>query len=240
MLISKAKIYLLIFSALLLLPSATYAGKLSEFNIVCGDTTKCNMATQKCYRCNYSSRVWWTFGAYRKTWTEYHCTSGNAPSGGSIDSCTDTSGAGGLTGNSENTLFGFTVSENTGYNCVPENYVNMYKICYSCVIVQTLISAFTKAGAGAYDVSRSLANVFLVIATVLWLSVYVLKSVSSFANVEPMKMIQDILVQLFKVMVAFVIVNAGISTILDYTMLPIMTTGTEFGNKITEVLGGGQ
>ena len=60
----------------------------------------------------------------------------------------------------------------------------------------------------------------------------VLKNISSFTTVEPMKMIQDLLIQLFKVFLAFVIVNSGIPTILHYTMEPIMLAGTDFGSAI--------
>ena len=39
-------------------------------------------------------------------------------------------------------------------------------------------------------------------------------------------MLQQMLVQFFKVLLAFVVINAGMKTILQYTLVPIMELGT--------------
>lgn len=233
---------------------AAYAGKLSEYEIICGNTNDCNMETSSCIKCEYKV----TYYLRSRTWYEYHCVNKGVTSAKSDEGdwatlgflgiqtplpvqnkgCTDTAGRGGKIGDVTTTTLGvFKKDDNLGYNCVTDNLRRMYhSVCYSCVIVEVLISAFVKAGSKAYDVSRQLANVILVVATILWLAMYVLKSVSSFSTVEPMKMIQDILIQLFKVFVAFTIVNAGISTIVYYTVNPIINTGTDFGMAILKTI----
>ena len=104
--------------------------------------------------------------------------------------------------------------------------------CYSCEIVETLVSAFTKAAAKAYQVSREAGNAILVLGMILWIAFFVLKNISAFTTVEPMKMLQDLLVQLFKIFLAFVIINSGIPTILHYSLEPIMNAGTDIGSTI--------
>lgn len=220
---------------------AAYAGKLSKFEIICGNTNDCNMETSSCLICKYKHNKWYTAGIKTNQWWEYICvpkgvttaTSLKDPGRNPVE-CSDTAGRGGRNGAVQNVYFSVIHKDvEDGYNCVTDNLRNMYhSVCYSCVIVDVLISAFVKAGSKAYDVSRQLANAILVVATILWLAMYVLKSVSSFSTVEPMKMIQDILFQLFKVFVAFTIVNAGISTIISYTVTPIINTGTDFGMAI--------
>ena len=53
-----------------------------------------------------------------------------------------------------------------------------------------------------------------------------------FLQTVKLKMIQELLVQLFKIYIAFVIINSGIQTILHYTMEPLMLAGTDFADAI--------
>lgn len=252
---------LLVVSAifLMLFPAYSHAGRLSEYAIVCGRENRCQMGQKDCIMCHYKETHYVSMiltlglGNTSTEWDEYHCvtkgsrtalsveTTLDRESGKSPQRCSDTGGRGGKSGDvTDNYAWGLvSVETESGYNCVTDNLRRMYSsVCYSCIIVESLISAFTTAGAAAYDVSRSLANVILTVATVLWLSVYVLKSISSFATVEPMKMLQDIFIQLFKVLVAYVVVNSGISTIVEFTVVPLMNTGTGFANAIIYTLGG--
>jgi len=117
--------------------------------------------------------------------------------------------------------------------CITSNFIASYtSTCYSCDIVKTLSSAFIRAAAKAYDVSREAANAILVVGMILWIAIYVLKNISSFTTVEPRQMVQGLLVQFFKIFVAFTIINSGIPTILHYTMEPLMLAGTNFGDAI--------
>lgn len=235
------------FSALLLCgglwqsPDA-YAGRLSEFIIKCGVDEKgkgldCNMADHDCLECTQKTTYLWIVAS--NTTTSYHCVPKGQSSVSGQDSCRNTGGRGGLTGDTTTkALAGMaTVYQEDGQNCVTANLNAMYDgVCYSCIVIETLVSAFTTAGAKAYGASRQLANAVLVIATALWLAMYILKSVSSFTSVEPMKMINDIFVQLFKVMVAFVVVNAGIDVIVQYTIEPILNTGLDFGDAVLDAV----
>ncbi len=204
----------------------------SDYTIVCGQTIggqpiHCNLNTHRCYKCKVKHVVYFV----SRTTYVYNCISRDAP----VPANCERSNIGGLTGDSDLKIFGLTrhKAHIEGTNCITENLMEMYSsTCYSCEIVEILASAFIRAGAKAYQVSREAGNAILVVGMVLWIGLFVLKNISSFTTVEPMKMIQDLLIQLFKVFLAFVIVNSGIPTILHYTMEPIMLAGTDFGSAI--------
>lgn len=222
----------LIIGMITLLNKPTKAALSSDYTIVCGQTIngqpiQCNLSTHRCYKCK-EKRGWF---AQKVVYYVFNCLSRDAPV---PDNC-ERSNSGGTVGDADVKIFGLTYSRAhiEGTNCVTENLMAMYSsTCYSCEITEILVSAFVRASAKAYQVSREAGNAILVVGFVLWVCFFVLKNISSFTTVEPMKMIQDLLIQVFKVFLAFVIVNSGIPTILHYTMEPLMLAGTDFGTAI--------
>lgn len=194
---------------------------------------KCNIATQKCIMCKERKlKVAPITGiVYKQVAQVYKCVSLDA----SYPKRCKLAANGGLTGDSWKSdplgLFKFRRVE--GQHCVAENFVIKYSNCYGCAVVQTLTSAFIKAGGQAYETSRHAANIIITIAMSLWLAFFALKNVSSFATVEPMKMLQEFFTQCFKVILALVILNSGIQTILNYTLVPILSVGTDAADSIT-------
>ena len=163
--------------------------------------------------------------------TTYTCQAKNAaiPKGCSISTI------GGISGQTrKSALFGLiTLKTVNGNECNFDNIKTVYLAdCFSCQIIETLASAFIKAAAKAYDVSRQAANAILLVGMLLWIGFFVLKNISSFSTVEPMKMLQDLFIQFFKALVAYVVINAGIPTILHYTLEPIMLAATNFADTI--------
>lgn len=234
----------------------TYAATDDDKNIIiCGHTSQnkpvnCDLRTHYCLKCDKGFLQRIGESAFRRLWgtltldskhnifyneielTTYTCKSKgnfNIPSGCEI------SNIGGESGQTRHSILGIPLWKTQGHECVMDNIKSMYtKSCYSCEIVETLASAFIKGAAKAYDVSREAANVVLTVGIMLWLAWFVLKNISSFTSVEPMKMLQDLFVQLFKVLVAFTIINSGIDTILHYTLEPLMLAGTDFSDAIIE------
>lgn len=202
-----------------------------------GQAQMCNKNTHKCIVCkeaNMSAKSWrkriLTAGIVNDVEYVFHCVSSdfatplrcsNAPSGGGESS-------------SETSILGlWKANKQEGQTCIVGNFISMYSACYGCEIVETLASAFVKAAAKGYDLSKQAGNAVLVVCTILWVALFVLKNISSFATVEPRKMVQELLVQFFKIMVAFIVINAGIQTILHYTLVPLVTAGTDFADAIT-------
>ena len=142
---------------------------------------------------------------------------------------------GGLKGDRFNAyLFGaFKGKDKEGQNCIVYNYFLKYSNCYGCVVVETLISAFVNAASKAYEVSKQLGNTIILVGMMIWIAFFILKNVSSLSAVDPMQMLQQLLVQIFKALLAMIILNSGMQTILHYTLVPIITTGTDFADTIT-------
>lgn len=101
--------------------------------------------------------------------------------------------------------------------------------CYACVIVKTLLETFLVACSQVYDLTSEAGSKILVIGAMIWLAFFALKNVSSFANVEPGAMVNTLFVFLFKVMVAYIVINSGLTTIIHYTINPIVTAGADYG-----------
>lgn len=224
-------IALVAFLLALFIFSGTAAALDDDYTIVCGTVgnqpVNCNMGTQRCYLCVVKSGNF-----LLKTETEvFRCLSKDAK----VPWRCSSSSIGGISGSSKTKILGLRISglDKQGQKCITSNLKAMYgSTCYSCEIVETLSSAFIKAAAKAYQVSREAANAILVVASLIWIAFYILKSVSSFTTVEPRKMIQDLMIQFFKIYLAFVIINSGIQTILHYTLEPIMNAGTDWGSAI--------
>ncbi len=211
----------------------------NNYTIVCGQAgskpVNCDLSTQRCYLCTVKSGN----PLVHSSVEVFKCQSRDAR----VPKNCKVSNTGGISGASKIKVLGLSFFDKEGQKCITSNLKALYgSTCYSCEIVETLTSAFVKAASKAYQVSREAANAILIVASLIWIAFYVLKSISSFTTVEPRKMIQDLLIQFFKIYLAFVIINSGIQTILHYTLEPVMNAGTDWGSAIvaanTDTSGG--
>lgn len=201
----------------------------NNYTIVCGQAgskpVNCDLSTQRCYLCTVKSGN----PLVHSSVEVFKCQSRDAR----VPKNCKVSNTGGISGASKIKVLGLSFFDKEGQKCITSNLKALYgSTCYSCEIVETLTSAFVKAASKAYQVSREAANAILIVASLIWIAFYVLKSISSFTTVEPRKMIQDLLIQFFKIYLAFVIINSGIQTILHYTLEPVMNAGTDWGSAI--------
>ena len=127
---------------------------------------------------------------------------------------------------------GWETSITSGQACLTATFKQKYKSCYPCEVIIVLFSAFLTAASAAYDATKQAANAILIVASILWIAGFAMKNVSSFTSVEPMKMLQDLFIKFFKIILAFVIINSGLQTILHYSLVPIINAGTDFANAI--------
>ena len=172
---------------------------IGDMVIVCGKTANgqavnCDTATHKCYDCEHHTHPkGFRWLGDRETHVFTCLNKGvKKPS-----NCT-ASNKGGLEGESHTQVLFWETAKDEGVECITNNFLAMYtSSCYSCEIIETLASAFIKAAAQAYDVSREAGNAILVVGMIIWVAIFVLKNISSFTTAEPRKMIQDLLLQLF-------------------------------------------
>jgi len=94
-----------------------------------------------------------------------------------------------------------------------------------------------EAGARTYELTKQAGNIVLVIGAVLTLALMMLRNVSSFANIEPAEQMNSILIFLFKVLLAFAFINAGLDVLVHYAFDPILAAGSDFGLAIIKASG---
>ena len=124
-----------------------------------------------------------------------------------------------------NIIFGASNRE-----CNRERMDAIYKSgCYACDVVSALIGSFMTACTYLYDVSKDAGVKLLALGIMLWIAFYVLQQLSSLKNLEPAAMVNDMLKMAFKVLGAYLVINAGIDFFINYAVVPFMSFGAEFG-----------
>ncbi len=106
--------------------------------------------------------------------------------------------------------------------------------CYSCIIVKTLITTFLDACSNAEDITTEAAIIILQIGLMLWMAFFVIQKISSFTNVEPAAMVNELFITLFKCLVAYVTIVSGVATFMTYIVEPIMNAGASYGISLLE------
>lgn len=128
----------------------------------------------------------------------------------------------------KNFLFGESNME-----CRQEKMDNIYKSgCYPCMVVKSLISAFLNGVTFLEDISKEAGTKILILGFFLWIAFYIIQQVSSFKNIEPMAMINDMLIMAFKVLGAWVVIQVGFQIFVDYIIVPFLGWGIDFGTYV--------
>lgn len=117
--------------------------------------------------------------------------------------------------------------------CRQEKMDNIYKSgCYPCMVVKSLISAFLNGVTFLEDVSKEAGTKILILGFFLWIAFYIIQQVSSFKNIEPMAMINDMLIMAFKVLGAWIVIQVGFQIFVDYIIVPFLGWGIDFGTYV--------
>ena len=121
---------------------------------------------------------------------------------------------------------------------------NPDKNCWYCNIVSTMTGAYLEAVANMMNIVENLALLILKYGFLIWLAYYILQQVSSLAPITPGKMLQEILMMGFKVLLATLAVRQGISLLTEFFLDPVMLFGIDYGQTMLngvmeeEILGG--
>ena len=106
------------------------------------------------------------------------------------------------------------------------------KGCWYCNIVSTMTAAYLEAVANVMNIVETLGRLILYYGFLIWLAYYVLQQVSSLAPIKPGKMLQDILLMGFKVLLATLAVRQGIPLLTEFFLDPVMLFGIDYGQTI--------
>lgn len=110
-------------------------------------------------------------------------------------------------------------------------YQKEFQDCFSCITIKVLLEAFMTAGAMTYEVSQNAGKILLSVGSLLWVAFFVITRISSLTNPEAPKMMSELLKFAFKVLAAYVMLNAGIAVLIDYFINPILAAGADLANQ---------
>ena len=110
------------------------------------------------------------------------------------------------------------------------------KNCWYCNIVSTMTNSFLTAVAESNGVVQTLALLILRYGFLIWLAYYILQQVSSLAPIKISKVLQDILMMGFKVLLATLAVRQGIPLLTEFFIDPVMLLGVDYGQEMLDGL----
>lgn len=133
----------------------------------------------------------------------------------------------------DNRLVGVAIRTGDNSVCkVAEMEKKYQSSCYSCIVVKTLLEKFINACTKVSDLCRRAAVQVLLVATLLWVAFWALKTISSVASLEPSSIVNTLLIQGFKILFAYVVIESGIEVFMIYVVSPILVAGADFGTAI--------
>ncbi len=114
--------------------------------------------------------------------------------------------------------------------------------CWSCLVVNKLITAFLTAAEAAYEVGQRAGLVLLGLGAVLGILLWGLRNVSSMAQVDPWNILNDLMKFCFKILLAYLFITSGVKMVGRYIVNPIMGTGAEIAQQFWDdtTVNGGQ
>ena len=130
----------------------------------------------------------------------------------------------------DNRLVGVAIRTGDNSVCkVAEMEKKYQSSCYSCIVVKTLLEKFINACTKVSDLCRRAAVQVLLVATLLWVAFWALKTISSVASLEPSSIVNTLLIQGFKILFAYVVIESGIEVFMIHVVSPILVAGADFG-----------
>lgn len=104
--------------------------------------------------------------------------------------------------------------------------------CYPCKVIKTLISSFMNGITFLQDVSVRAGTRILLIGFLLWIAFYIMQQVSSFKDIEPRDMVNNLLIMAFKVLGAYYVIQLGFQIFVDFIVVPFLGWGIDFGTYL--------
>lgn len=109
--------------------------------------------------------------------------------------------------------------------------------CWSCDIILQMMKATMLVTLAIYDPIQDLCEIIIQFGGAIWLAVYFLKSLGSFAAQDPAKIMDGAMVFMFKWALIYALIMAGISEIVGYIVNPILSIGFDIGTEFSNAVG---
>ena len=117
--------------------------------------------------------------------------------------------------------------------CDFHNFMLENDECLFCPLFKVLFNTAGSLAQKTYNALKDALVAVVIVAFAIWIAWYVLKQVSALEVKKPSKMIQEILVQAFRVLLVVLILKASYGQILKLTIDPIFNTGMNYVQTVT-------
>ncbi len=130
----------------------------------------------------------------------------------------------------------FAVDSDYRTYCLGEVFDDKNKLaeCWSCDIIKILIKAMMTVTNKLYTQIREICIIILQLGGAIWLALYFMKSLSSFAAQDPAKIIDGALTFMFKWALIYAIIAGGMDVIMEYIVNPLLSIGFEVGTEFAK------
>lgn len=113
-------------------------------------------------------------------------------------------------------------------SCYYENFLFSSDTCLFCDLFRVLFNTASTISLKTYNALKEGVSSLVVVAFAVWIAWFVLKQISSLEVKKPSKMIQEILVQTFRVLLVLLILKVSYAQILRLTIAPVFETATNY------------
>ena len=109
--------------------------------------------------------------------------------------------------------------------------------CWACGIIFSLMQNLTSASERLYGLISDISEIILIYCGAIWVAVYLLKALGSFAAQTPGKVLDGLIIFMFKWALAYAAVVSGISTVSEFIVSPLLDIGFTIGQNFASTAG---
>ncbi len=109
--------------------------------------------------------------------------------------------------------------------------------CWSCDIIAVIMRNMLAMITVLFGAMVELCELILVFGAAIWLAVYFLKSLGSFAAQDPAKVIDGALLFMFKWALVYALISLGIGDIIKHIVSPLLSIGIDVGQIFSSSAG---
>ena len=125
------------------------------------------------------------------------------------------------------------MSSAEGTGCDYQNFMPDADTCYFCPLFKVLFNTASTLAQKTYNALKDGVAALVIIVFALWLAWYVLLQISSLQAKKPGKMLQEILVQAFRVLFVVVVLKLSYAQVLHLTIVPVFDTGFNYVEAVS-------
>lgn len=109
--------------------------------------------------------------------------------------------------------------------------------CWACDVVGVIMKAMLSTITQLFEGIVELCKLILSLGAAIWLAIYFLKSLGSFAAQDPAKIIDGALTFMFKWALVYTLIFWGIGEIINYIVSPLLSIGIDIGTVFSNGAG---